>query len=85
MKSFPAVRHLQGAEGALTGRPSGTYWREIWRFDFASHSGIAPVASMVAASCRYAIKLGELRRRQDDFVTPQSYRSLRAGEVSSWH
>jgi predicted transcriptional regulator len=44
-----------------------------------------PCAIVVAAAValHYPISLDELRRRQDDFVTPQSYRFLRARELAA--
>ena len=44
-----------------------------------------PCAIVVDAAVRLprAIALNELRSRQDDFVTPQSYRFLRADEFAS--
>ena len=44
-----------------------------------------PCAIIVGAAVRLPnpIELDELRRRDDDFVTPQSYRFLRAGEFGS--
>ena len=51
-------------------------------FDAYLHGCALPCAIVIEAAVRLpcAITLDELRRRQDAFVTPQSYRFLRAGE-----
>lgn len=54
-------------------------------FDAYLDGSTLPCAILVEAALPlpYAISLNELRRRQNDFVTPQSYRFLRAGELAS--
>jgi predicted transcriptional regulator len=54
-------------------------------FDAYLDGSTLPCAIVVGAAARlpYPIGLDELRRRQDEFVTPQSYRFLRAGELAS--
>ncbi len=54
-------------------------------FDAYVHGSMLPCAIVVDASFRLPrpIALAELRRRQHDFIAPQSYRFLRAGELAS--
>ena len=59
----------------------------ISRLEYDSYLGgsTLPCAIVVAAALRllHPIPLDELRRRQSDFVTPQSYRFLQAPELAS--
>jgi predicted transcriptional regulator len=54
-------------------------------FDTYLRGSTRPCAIVIEAAVRFphAIALAELRRRQNDFVTPQSYRFLRAGELAA--
>jgi predicted transcriptional regulator len=89
------VRALVGAiriGGTDTGTPEALWSR--WgheaaltrpEYDVYLAGSSHPCAIVVAAAMRLPdpIELGELRRRQEAFVPPQSYRFLRTGELVS--
>ena len=59
----------------------------LTRHEYDAYLDGSTLACAIVVACAIRlprpIALDELRRRQDDFVTPQSYRFLRAGELTS--
>jgi predicted transcriptional regulator len=89
IRALVGAIHVQrtdtGTPEALWQRWGGQTGLERDEYDAYLRDSSQPCAIVIGAATRFAgpIGLPELRRRQHAFVTPQSYRFLRDGELSS--